>query len=247
MRRTNPPSRVLGRPPKSWWRSDSSSMRSHQHGQPVPGGEHRLERIGAGAGRAQHETGELRRREHVELVIAAAQPGLDPRAQRRSARRGGDEQADALRIAALRHQPAKARLDHPRLARPGRSENHDTRHRNGWRRRAERSVSPSSGRSEASAVGEQAQALDGLARVRSPGSPSDSIGRRMGTTDTALDADWLGLCRRSVDGLAERSGRHPDDRRARSRDRHARQRRRPHARDRQLGRVGRLRPAAGAL
>ena len=39
--------------------------------------------------------------------------------------------------------------------------------------------------------------------MRSPGSPSDSIGCRMGTTDTALDADWLGLCQRSVEGLAE--------------------------------------------
>ena len=98
-----------------------------QHGQPVPGGQHRLERIGAGAGRAQHETGELGRGEHVELVIATRQSGLDPGAQRRGARFGGDEQADPLGIAALRHQPAKARLHDARLARPGGSEEHQAR------------------------------------------------------------------------------------------------------------------------
>ena len=38
----------------------------------------------------------------------------------------------------------------------------------------------------------------------------------MGTTDTALDADWLGLCRRAVEGLAGVLAASPTTARARS-------------------------------
>ncbi len=69
----------------------------------------------------------------------------------------------------------------------------------------------------------------------------------MGTTDTALDADWLGVVPALGRGSGRDPGRHPDHRRAGPRDGHARQRRRPHAGDRQLRRGRRLRRAAGAL
>ena len=93
------------------------------HRQPVAGREHRLERVSAGAGRAQHQAGQRGRGEHEQLVIAAPQAGLEPRAQSRGARRGGHEHPDALRSAPLRDEPTEARLQHPGLAGSGSAEN----------------------------------------------------------------------------------------------------------------------------
>ena len=133
-----------------------------QHGQPVTGGEHRLERIGARAGGAQHDPREPSRGEDVELVIASAQLGLDPRAQCRRARLGGDEQPDALRGTSLRHQPAKACFHDARLACPGRAEDDDTGV--GMGRRVALDGGQSVKRAVGSdAVGEQVQALEGAA------------------------------------------------------------------------------------
>ena len=69
----------------------------------------------------------------------------------------------------------------------------------------------------------------------------------MTSTRSALDADWLGVCRRAVAGLAEMLADAPEHRRAGGRDRHARQRRRPHARDRPQRRDDRARRARRAL
>ena len=67
----------------------------------------------------------------------------------------------------------------------------------------------------------------------------------MPASSVLLDHDWLGLCRRSAEGLRLLLDEAPTSRRARRRDGGRRRGRRPHARDRPPGRGRRLRRAAG--
>ena len=121
MRRMKPPSSVLGRPPKSWCWRESSSIRPHQHGQPIAGAERGGQRVSAGSGAAEDVAGELGRGEHVELLVGELEDRLQAVAERGSAALSRGDQTQPLGRAALLDQPPEAALDHPRLAGPGRA------------------------------------------------------------------------------------------------------------------------------
>ena len=65
----------------------------------------------------------------------------------------------------------------------------------------------------------------------------------MTSTRSALDADWLGACRRAVDGLERMLADAPSTEERDAGDRLARERRRPHAGDRRVRRIARVRRA----
>jgi hypothetical protein len=91
----------------------------HQHRQPVAGAQNRIQRVRIATGTTQNQRRQIHRRQHVQALVAAVQRRLQRFAQRDCPSSRRDQQGDALRLTALGHQPAKAGLDHPRLATAG--------------------------------------------------------------------------------------------------------------------------------
>ncbi len=90
-----------------------------EHRESVTRAERGRERVDPGAGASQHERRELGRGQHVELLIAERERGLETFERRGGARRAGHDEAQPLGRGALLDQPPKARLDHSRLAGSG--------------------------------------------------------------------------------------------------------------------------------